>query len=106
MAEIMPRLRGRAYEVPGGWSWTATITIAPVEVIANLPAVDAQLVHEPGALDLSSPEVFPSKKLALVDLEKHVEGIKGVLAKTLSENGLPVSGFINFKTGNFERRRH
>jgi hypothetical protein len=105
MSNIMPRVRGRAIEVPGGWSWEAVITVEPVEKIANLPSIDAELVCEPENLTIKWHEKYESKDLALASLKEHMESIKKILLDSLEKSGIKVSGYVNLKTGNFEGLR-
>lgn len=84
----MPRIRGKAVPIGARWGWEIIVTMAPDRHIANLPAVNGQLIEMQDSMNIKSPEEFTTKEEALRDLEQHAKNIQGMIGEVLEKAGL------------------
>jgi hypothetical protein len=81
---IEGRVRGKVEEKNGRFTWRAWVTFEKERVIANLGA-GHQLVEEPENITVHSDGDFKTRELALADLHKHGDKIRGIIEETFKD---------------------
>lgn len=100
---VLPRVRGEAVKSGDRWGWSVMVTFELDKHIANLPAVNAELVEIGDSLTLSSlngpdPETWATKEEAFKQVETHAKNISGIICDVLGIKKED-QGMFDMKTG-------
>lgn len=93
----MPRIRGKVVSKAAKFGWEIMVTFEPDEVIADLPAIDGEMLMTPESLNLTSGEQLYDTRASAKDALS--EAANEIFRVIMEKIGDPSARMLDLKTG-------